>query len=50
MWHINKNAEYNNKGNDNFSSFNCIEQSSLVWSDDAVETFKRHAQYKESTA
>ena len=50
MGYINYNAEYNSNSNNNFSLLKSVKRSSLVWSDDAVETFKRHADDKYSAA
>ena len=43
-------AKQKYRDNNDFSSFNCIERGSLVRSDDAVEAFKRHSNYKTCTA
>ena len=43
-------TDYHNTGNSNFSLFSSIKRSSLVRSDDAVETFKRHKDDEISTA
>ena len=47
MWSIVYYAKHNNTQNGDLSSFNCIKWSSFVGSDDAVETFERHAEYEE---
>ena len=43
MWNVIQNANNDNTGNSDFSPFNRIKRSSLVRSDDTVETIKRHA-------
>ena len=50
MRHIVQNAKNDNAYNSDFSSFNRIERSRLMRSDDAVETFKRHSKDKQCTA
>ena len=48
MWQVKCDTDTDNTQNGSLSSFNRIERSSLMWSDDAVETFKRHVEYEES--
>ena len=48
MRNIVQETKCDNKYNGDFGSFNRIKRSSLVRSDDAVETIKRHAEYEES--
>ena len=50
MWYIKNYTEYNNTKNCDFSSFNRIKRSSLVRSDDAVETSECHVEYGQSAA
>ena len=46
MRHTVQSRNNNNTYNNNSSPFNGIKRSSLVGSDDAVETFKCHAEYE----
>ena len=46
MWNMIQSTEYYNNGNSDLGPFNGIERGSLMRSDDAVETFKRHAECK----
>ena len=48
MWYVKCDTDTDNAQNSNLSSFNRIKRSSLVRSNDAVETFKCHVQYEES--
>ena len=48
MWDIKKDTEYYNANNSDLSPEKSIKWCTFVGSDDAVETFKRHAEYKES--
>ena len=50
MWNMIQSAENYDNCNSDLGSFNCIERGSLMRSDDAVETFKRHAECKYCTA
>ena len=44
------NTKYNSTRNGDLSLLSCVDGGSFVRSDDAVETFKRHAQYEQSAA
>ena len=50
MRYIEDYTKYKNTQNGELSSFNRIKRSSLVWSNDAVETIEGHAEYEEGAA
>ena len=50
MRYIEDNTKSKNTENGDLSFFNRIKRSSLVWSDDAVETIKCHGENEEGAA
>ena len=50
MWDIVYNTKQTNAENGKFCSLNGIKRSSPVWSDDTVETIKRHTDNEQCTA
>ena len=49
MRNIIQNANKHDTDNSDFSSFNCVKRSSLVRSNDAVESVECHTEYQKST-
>ena len=43
-------TKYSSTRNGDLSLLSCVDGGRFVWSDDAVETFKRHAEYEQSAA
>ena len=50
MWNIEHKTEWYNTHNGNLSSFNRIKRSSLMRSNDAVETVEGHTEDEQNTA